>query len=700
MFLRLIRFQILIVASVLFSAPLFAQTWHPMGPEGGDVRVLAADPTHPEILYMGTTDGHIFGSRDGGEHWQILGRAGVRLDGVITSIVVDPRNSQEIFASSWTRETGGEGGGIFSSHDGGLTWTSAGLLGHAVRALAQSPSNPEILVAGALDGVFRSVNDGATWRQISPADDPELHNVDSLAIDPRHPDTIYAGTFHLPWKTIDGGKHWTPIHAGMIDDSDVLSLAVDAVHPHRVFASACSGIYRSENGGAVWQKIQGVPFSARRTYVIRQDAQHPNIVYAGTTEGLWQSRDGGAEWKRITSHDWVINTLAIVPEEGSRSGRIVLGTEQLGVLVSDDGGQRFQVQNDGFFHREIIALALDRDHPGRVLAVLANAPEPVLATEDGGRTWTPLGPGLRTEGLKSVYAAPTGWWATLDRGGLMRYDAQKSAWVRAGALSGEAAAYTDRHGKVIQPSGSVPFSLVVNDMAFSRDVWFAATDHGLLASRDSGESWTIYHFAPIDLPVNSVRASPDGQDIRVVSLRGMVFSLDGGQTWSWHDLPFEAGGALRLDRAADGTLLASAQKGLYVSRDAGATWQKVASGLPEAGVRDLALTEKVWLASMETGGLYLSRDEARSWTRVSGTLAEGFFPVVTTAESGGAIYAASATEGLYSVEINDHPSDPAPTLSSAPASVPVTPSAVPPSSAPAPAPASATSTAADPPSHR
>jgi photosystem II stability/assembly factor-like uncharacterized protein len=603
---------------------------------------------------MGTTDGHIFSSVDGGEHWRILGRAGIRLDGVITSIVVDSRDSRTLFASSWTREAQGEGGGIFRSGDAGLTWQPAGLLGHAVRALIQSSSNPAIFVAGALDGVFRSTDGGSSWQRISPADDVELQNVDSLAMDPLHADIIYAGTFHLPWKTTDGGKHWIPIHAGMIDDSDVLSLAVDTHHPRRVFASACSGVYRSEDGGALWQKIQGVPFSARRTYVIRQDPAHPALVYAGTSEGLWQSRDGGATWRRITSHDWVINTLVVVPQSGSAEhGRIVIGTEQLGVLVSDDG-EEFHAANDGFFHREIIDLALDRDNPGRILVVLANAPEPVLATQDGGRTWEPLGPGLRAEGLKSVYASPGGWLASLDRGGLMRYDAQKSDWIRIGNIAGEGEEHMGHGGKAVHASGPAPFSLVVNDMAFAGGIWFAATERGLFASRDQGDTWTIYHFAPLDLPVNSVRVSPDGRDIRVVSLRGMVFSSDGGQTWSWHDLPFEAGGVFRLDSAPDGTLLASAQKGLYISRDAGRTWQKVSSGLPEVPIRDLALTEKVWLASMETGGLYVSRDEARSWTRVEGTLAEGFFPVIISGESGDTIYAASSTEGLYAVELAGH----------------------------------------------
>ncbi len=648
--------------ALALSRPLEAQEWQPMGPPGGDARALAVDPSNPRLLYLGTTDGHIFGSRDGGQRWQILGRAGSRLDAVVTVLLVDPRDSRTLFASTWTRGPGGEGGGVFRSRDGGHNWEPAGLTGHAVRALIESPSDPDILVAGALDGVFRSRDSGKTWERISPEADEELRNFDSLAMDPVHPNVIYAGTFHLPWKTSDGGRNWVSIHNGMIDDSDVLSLIVDRTHPNRLYASACSGIYRSDNAGTLWKKIQGIPYSARRTYVIRQDPAHPSSVYAGTSEGLWKSADSGSTWRRMTPADWVINTLAFsaaargAPQDSpSRAalGRLLIGTQQFGVLSSDDGAH-FQAANSGFSHRQIVALALDRKHPGRVLAVLANAPEPALATDDNGRTWAPLGPGLRTEGLRRTYASPIGWLAALDRGGVMHYDTAKGAWVRMGSVVGEAADTVDRRGRRVPASKPIPLNFVVNDMAFSRDIWFAATPNGLLASRDRGATWSQFSFAPLVLPVSSVRASADALQLWVVSLRGMVFSKDGGKTWSWHDLPMEAGGVVRLDVAGEDTVVASSRRGLYVSRDAGKTWRIVASGLPEVPMQDLAFAGHIWLASVQTGGLYLSLDRGVTWGRIEGTLAEGFFPAVTTGEESGVVYAASTTDGLYAVEVDSH----------------------------------------------
>jgi photosystem II stability/assembly factor-like uncharacterized protein len=402
---------------LLGAACARAQTWVPLGPPGGDVRTLAVDPARPARIFLGTADGHVFGSEDAGAHWSLLGRASSRLDAVITAILVDPRDGNALFASSWTRDAAAAGGGVYRSADGGRTWSDAGLAGQAVRALAMAPSNPDILIAGTLDGVYRSLDATRSWQRISPEHHEELRNLDSLAIDPRDPQIIYAGTFHLPWKTADGGRTWRPVHQGMIDDSDVMSLlfsgkpsALDEGGSQRIYASACSGIYRSDDGANQWKKIQGIPYTARRTYAITQDPQQPDRLYAATSEGLWKTPDGGITWRRTTPESMVVNTVVV--SEGN-PGRVLIGTEEMGVLASNDGGEHFQDANAGFDHWQILALGLDAERPGRELAVLAHAPEPVLATEDAGRNWSALGRGLRAEEVLRVYAAPDGaWWVS------------------------------------------------------------------------------------------------------------------------------------------------------------------------------------------------------------------------------------------------------------------------------------------------
>jgi photosystem II stability/assembly factor-like uncharacterized protein len=656
------------VLPLLLASPASAQVWRSAGLTGGDVRALAVDPREPKIIYLGTTDGHIFGSRDAGESWKLVGLAGANSNAVVTALLVDPRNSSMIYAATWTREAAGESGGVFISGDGGVTWRESGLGEHAVRAMAQADSDPDTIVAGALDGIFVSHDGARSWQRVTPAGDDELRNFDSLAIDPIHPDIIYAGTFHLPWKTVDGGKHWSPIHSGMIDDSDVLSLAIDTTDPQRIFASACSGIYRSDAAGVAWEKIAGIPYSSQRTLVIRQDPSQPKVLYAGTTQGLWKSSDGGASWRRLSPGDWVINAIALDPASDSsgpeskpaHASRLLLGTEQQGVIASDDAGANFHAANDGFYHRRILSVAVDAQEPRHVAATLANTPESVVVSEDGGTTWAATVKGLGPDGVRAIFSFPNGWWAALPSGGLVHYDDAQQTWLRAGTFranpAGSNAIYSDDlKGRVVRP--------VVNDLYVSETNWFAATEQGLFASLDQGKTWNALRFAPADLPVQSVRASKDGVAIRIVSSNGMVFSDDAGRSWTWHDLPLDSGGALKLEWVNGSTLLAAARTGLYISRDAGATWAKEGAGLPGARPQELLLRPGLWLVSMqssgESGGLYASRDAGMSWSRIRSSDADqnyrfgdGEYPVLAAAGRSERILAGSASEGLYLLEFD------------------------------------------------
>jgi photosystem II stability/assembly factor-like uncharacterized protein len=191
-------------------------------------------------------------------------------------------------------------------------------------------------------------------------------------------------------------------------------------------------------------------------------------------------------------------------------------------------------------------------------------------------------------------------------------------------------------------------------MAFSSKEWFAATGYGLLVSSDQGATWRPKPVGQLtSLPVQSVWVSSNGQRLRVVSLRGLVFSDDGGNSWTWHDLPLQSGGAVTLasDPRDENTLVATSRSGLYISRDAGTSWRQAASGLPSIPVQAFAATGGLFIASMRAGGLYVSSDSGQTWDRVRGTLADSVFVAVAPSNNEpGVIFAASETEGLYKVE--------------------------------------------------
>ena len=661
----------------LISLSANAQTWRQVGPPGGDVQSLASVSGNARTLFLGTSDGHVFGSRDAGESWQLLGRIGEHHDDVIMSMVVDSRSADTLYATSWALSS--HDGGVYRSADAGHSWQLIGLEGLVVRSIAQAPSNPDILVAGATAGVYRSEDSGKHWTRISPEKHEDLRNFDSIAIHPHDPNTIYAGTYHLPWKTTDGGKNWSPVHQGMVDDSDVMSITIDQNDPTHVFASACSGIYHSADSAANWTKFKGIPNDSRRTVHILQDPARPKTVYAATTTGLWKTTDDGANWRLITPASWSILSLVIDPQN---TDRLILGTERLGVQISDNGGQTYRAANQGFSHRRIVDAAVDPQHPERALVVLTSSFEPLLETKDSGRTWTPLATGLKSGPPRHIFASPDGWFAAPGPGGLLRYDAAKSSWISVNLIGAKSGASSTRRSASLKsasaqgsktanskstaaPSSAstnpaVPFRAKVNDMAFGRDAWYAATEDGLFVSRDRGLNWRAVSLGSAQQPAsvasasgaNSIRAVRTGNGdsyIWALTSRQLEVSGDNGKTWIPRSLPFEPRGSLHLQPSDDKTLVLASDHGLFVTRDAGATWHQ--ASLSELSVDDLAPVRNAVVVSTANGKLFLSRDEGKTWGRMDGPNADSTLSALRSREAGNQLVAASATEGLFVLDL-------------------------------------------------
>ena len=365
---------------------LYSNDWRTTGPPGGDVRGLVVDPANADRFYFGTLDGQIYTSSDGGKRWQLLYNFGKpRL--FVDHIIVDSRNPRVLFVGGHRHNLAG---GFFKSTDGGATWRESDQLkNEAIHSLAQSESNPDTLIAGAFNGIFRSDDAGESWQQLPKGSTP-IH-VESLAIDPRTANTIYAGTFYLPYKSTDGGQSWKSIKNGIIDDSDIFAIDIDPRDPNHVIASACSGIYESKNAGDSWRKVQGIPSQSRRTRAILQHPSVAGIVYAGTTEGFWRSERGGDadSWMVTTSRQLEINSIAVHP---SRPDMVYIGTNNYGVMVSSDGGKTFIPMNGGFSGRFANAILADRETPNRIYASTINTATGggfLFVSNDNGESWRP-----------------------------------------------------------------------------------------------------------------------------------------------------------------------------------------------------------------------------------------------------------------------------------------------------------------------
>src|SRR5215210_3904068 len=199
-------------ALALSSLALLATpAWEPVGPAGGTVLALKADPFHSEVLLAGLQDAGLFKSMDGGASWAPSGHG--LPPGSITQVVFDPRTAGTLYAATdWH--------GVFKSLDGGDTWRSAnnGLSGSAVR-----------------------------------------FGIEVLALDPRSPSTLYASRFGVgieerDWlfKTVNGGKSWFPIARKLPGNLFSTAFVVDPRSGRLYSGTLGRGIYRSDDGGITW----------------------------------------------------------------------------------------------------------------------------------------------------------------------------------------------------------------------------------------------------------------------------------------------------------------------------------------------------------------------------------------------------------------------------------------------------------------
>jgi photosystem II stability/assembly factor-like uncharacterized protein len=611
---------ILMVVALFCATTAWASQWTVLGPDGGDVRSLAYDPHNPDHIFLGTNTGTMFVSSDAGHNWTRFAHLGSGDDYVLDHIALDPQNPNKMYVSAWSVENQ-QAGDLFRSHDGGKNWEALpGMHGKSIRAMAIAASDSSVLVAGALDGVYRTNDGGNSWSRISSTS-TEIKNIESIAVDPKNPNTVYAGTWHLAWKTADGGASWQHINKGMIDDSDVFSVIVDSTNPSIVFASACSGIYKSETAGDLFKKIQGIPFSARRTRVLKMDPSNPKIVYAGTTEGLWKTTDEGTTWKRVSNPEVVVNDVMIDPRNSSR---VLLATDRSGVMASDDGAQTFTASNHGYTHRYVSAILADNHDAGTIYVGVVNDKEEggVFFSHDGGQHWMQKASGLGGRDVFTLQQASNGALVAGTNRGMFMLDHNGSEWHPINSVVIEKiSTRTVKKGtkKVSVASKTATHSVLdakVNyvDVSSSKR-WIAATSAGLFTSNNEGKSWM---GGPVMGKNDFVSAEGNGQLIVAATHTNVVFSTDGGGAWQQASLPNYLTAIRSVTITPDGQILMASREGAFRSSDSGTTWEHMMNGLPDKNISSISYDAKgkrLLATSMATGVVFVSPDGGRTWAR-------------------------------------------------------------------------------------
>jgi photosystem II stability/assembly factor-like uncharacterized protein len=243
----------------------------------------------PGVVWCGTLPGGLFKSEDGGASWS-LNRplwddprreewfgGGADQPG-IHSICVDPRNPKHVVI-------GVSCGGVWSTRDGGNSWT---LGGRGMRAeympperqfdqnvqdphlVAQCADQPDGMWVQHHNGIFCSSDAGESFTEITGVQ-PSVFGF-PVAVHPRDPKTAWfvpavkdekrypAGGQVVVNRTRDGGKTFETLRQGLPQEHayDLVfrhALDVDETGNRLVFGSTTGSLWVSENGGDGWQTI-------------------------------------------------------------------------------------------------------------------------------------------------------------------------------------------------------------------------------------------------------------------------------------------------------------------------------------------------------------------------------------------------------------------------------------------------------------
>jgi photosystem II stability/assembly factor-like uncharacterized protein len=589
-------------------------SWTHLGLEAtGRVSRIVVHPDDPDVALVAAL-GHCYGPQpargvfkttDGGASWrQVLF---VDESTGASDLVMDPNNPRLLFAgtwqmqiSTWGRESGGPGSGLYASRDGGETWRKLG--GHGlpeppwgkvalamtprdssrVYALIETNANRDFAPLGDDAGLlWRSDDGGRSWKRVSS--DHTLtqrpHYYGRVVAAPDDADEVhFLATRHT--TSLDGGVSY------FLNDSgwDHHDMWIDSLIPDRMVVGHDQGISLSSNRGKSWHRPQ-LPIA--QMYHVYTDDRVPYFLYGNRQDGpssrgpsnsltrgdipigAWHSVGGCESGFAVPDPEdpdvvWSGCYEGILERYDRRTGHA------RNVSVWPDNPEGWPAAPLRYRFQWTFPVAISPHDHERVYA----GSQHVHVTEDGGHSWRAISPDLTTD--------------------------DETRQQKSGGLTPDDASPT---------YAAVLFALAESPL--EEGLIWAGTNDGLVhLTRDGGETWTQVTEKLPGLPpwgtVSNIEPSRHAAGTAYLSVdlhqvndtRPYIYrTRDHGASWrritdgipeSTHSYVH----VVREDPVRPGLLYAGTENALYVSFDDGASWSRLEAGLPPAPVHWLTVQER------------------------------------------------------------------------------------------------------------
>ena len=580
------------------------KNWIAMGLEKTrHIHRIVIDPTNPNVVYVGAIgspwgehpERGVFKTTDGGKTWKNIlftnNKSGT------ADLIMDPTNPNKLIAAMWEHKrdpwffnSGGEGSGLYITHDGGENWKKItkndgfprGKLGRIGVAISRSkPNIVYALVEAEKNALYKSEDGGFKWNKINDKDDignrPFYYS--EIYVDPQNENRVYS-VFTYINVSEDGGKNFTQlmpaygVSNGVHPDHHAWW-----IHPTNgqfMMDGNDGGMNITRDGGKTWRFIGNIPVA--QFYHIAVDNEFPYNVYGGMQDnGSWRGpayvwKDQGIRnsyWQEISFGDG----FDVVPDkDDSRYGWTM---SQQGYVSRYD----WQTGNN---------YIVRPTHPDPKVELRFNwnsainidpfenstiyfGSQFVHKSTDKGETWSIISPDLTTN------------------------DPEKQKQDQSGGLTMDATG-AENHTTI----------LVIEPSPVEKDMIWVGTDDGKVqVTQNGGTSWTDVSKNIKGLPEGSwipqIKASNKNKgeallianDYRRFNYTPYAFrTKDYGKTWERIvDEKDVKSYALCIIEDIEETnlMFLGTDDGLYISLDAGNKWSKWTSGFPTVSVKDLVI---------------------------------------------------------------------------------------------------------------